>query len=556
MERQRGLSRSENTIDKIKDILFNKRRSILNFNTNNIFDPLNEAKINKHKNTNIRRRIIKIDDIKKFFMSDIKTVLNKRNRKCSITERDIKNAQKIQQSFGVSNNNTQENVRQSIVDLRASHSNFRSLYKINKLNVPKYLTDPLLIETELLMCEIELDSKNVKEAYEHFKNSILILFIFKQQEDQNDVKGIRYFRKKLRIISVYLREITNYLNDKTKKKKFEVLRQPIKTSRTFMSFHKKRIFKEKFGTKKTSVYLGRNNLFESIHASINASIKTKGEDYYNQLINRKLAAEIEKFFIFLNSLSIYQIKLLNDTQPKREIRNDLPILFNGQFKDTLTTEQRNSLSNLHTMSISRNMILNNPDNLIIPTNLNFSALDYNNSLNNNRKKKSNVIRKTHKITSKMVSLVNTREYEYFKSIIFSKNANKDLQQYFLDNYALVMKILKELRKKEIKYIVNNPDILVEPINNYKKNKSGYLNIINNCLIYYKEIKDLRKLIYELNENNDDEKKENEEENENNNNIDKKTINTNDNLFICDSEYNKSFSLSLNDSNSSFYRCED
>ena len=54
MERQRGLSRSENTIDKIKDILFNKRRSILNFNTNNIFDPLNEAKINKQK---IRKKV-------------------------------------------------------------------------------------------------------------------------------------------------------------------------------------------------------------------------------------------------------------------------------------------------------------------------------------------------------------------------------------------------------------------------------------------------------------------------------------------------------------------
>ena len=156
----------------------------------------------------------------------------------------------------------------------------------------------------------------------------------------------------------------------------------------------------------------------------------------------------------------------------------------------------------------------------------------------------------------MVSLVNTTEYDYFKNIIFSKNANKNLQQFFLDNYALVMKILKELRKKEIKFIVNNPGILVEPINNYKKNKSGYLNIINNCLIYYKEIKDLRKLIYELNENNDEEKKENEEEKENNNNIDKKTINTNDNLFICDSDYNKSFSLSINDSNSSFYNCED
>jgi hypothetical protein len=155
--------------------------------------------------------------------------------------------------------------------------------------------------------------------------------------------------------------------------------------------------------------------------NISKTVAKKGDDYYNQLINKKLAEEIQKFFIFLNSLSIYQIKLLNDTQPKIEIRDDLPILFNGQFKDTLTTGQRNALRNLHTMSISRNMILNNTDSLILPTNLKFSVLNYNNTSNNNKnnnniykKKKSTKKFKKNKIRSKTVSLVNTVEYEYFK----------------------------------------------------------------------------------------------------------------------------------------------
>ena len=48
------------------------------------------------------------------------------------------------------------------------------------------MTDSILIETELLMCEIEIDSKNMEKAYEHFKNSILALFISKQNDEPND----------------------------------------------------------------------------------------------------------------------------------------------------------------------------------------------------------------------------------------------------------------------------------------------------------------------------------------------------------------------------------
>ena len=556
MERQRGLSRTENTIDKIKDILFNRRRSLLNFNENNSFDPIREANINKINNKTVKKRILRIEDIKKIFISDIKTVLNKRNRKSSITERDIKYTQKLQKNFGVLNGKINENARQSLIDLRTSHTNFRSLYKINKLNVPKYMTDYLLIETELLMCEIELDSQHIKEAYEHFKNSILILFIYKQQEDQNDVKNIRYFRKKLRIISAFLKEITKYIKEKNQKNKFQVLNQPIKSSKTYVSQQKKSFFKEKSRAKKSSVYLGRNNLLECMDVNISKTVAKKGDDYYNQLINKKLAEEIQKFFLFLNSLSIYQLKLLNDTQPKIEIRDDLPILFNGQFKDTLTTGQRNALRNLHTMSISRNMILNNTDNLILPTNLKFSVLNYNDTSNNNKsnnnykKKKSTKKFKKNKIRSKTMSLVNTVEYEYFKKIIFSKKIKKNLQQFFLDNYSLVMKILKESRKNEINDIINNPEILVAPINNYRKNKSDYINIINNCIIYYKEIKDLRKLIYELSEYSDEENNENDNEKESSDNTDIT------NEINGESEFNKSISLYLSNNNSSFYSSED
>ena len=432
--------------------------------------------------------------------------------------------------------------KQSIIELRSSHTNFSSLLKINKLNVPKYMTDLLLIETEFLMCEIELDSKNIKEAYEHFKNSILILFIFRQNNEQNDLKSYRYFRKKLRIISVYLKEINKYIEEKNWRNKFQVIKNPIKNSKTYVSLNKKKFFKEKLGVKKSSLHLGRNHLLEKIE--LNNKKKNKGDEYYNNLINKKISEEIEKLFLFLNTLSIYQIKILNDTQPKREIRNDLPIFFNGQFKDTLTTGQRNSLRNLNTMSISRNMILNNPDNLILPTNLKFSSLSYNEKTSSkchysNDKIMSRI--RNHKLYKRILSLSNTIEYEYFKNIIFSKKVNKNLQQFFLENYSLVMKILKESRKNEINDIIKKPDILVDPINNYKKNRRVSHSYFNNYLIYYKEIKDLKKIINKINDFKVEES--NYQSNQKDNDI-----------LIVDSENNNSISLSI--TNSSYNNNED
>ena len=555
--RQRALSKTKNTIDKIKEILFNKNvgiQSIYN-SKNNLFDPLHQPQINI-LNNNFRKKTVKIEDIKKFFISDVKTALNKKNRICSITERDIKNKQKFQKNFGVSNKNIINSSTQSIVDLRTSHINFRSLFKINKLNLPKYMTNSLLIETELLMCEIYLDSKNIQNAYEHFKNSVLILFISKENDSENDIKSIRDFRKKLSTIFVYLNEINKYIDEKNKKNTFQILKNPIKSTKTHLSLSKKNTFKEKKSDiKKSSLCLEKNRYLESIEFKMNKKDDSdngnKGEEYYNKLVNKKMAKEIEKLFLFLNTLSIYQIKLLNDTQPKREIRNDLPILFNAQFKDSLTKGQRTSLNNLLTMSITRNMILQNPDKLILPTNLKFSILNYktkelrreNNDINKLIKTNKN---ENHKVYDKVISFANTIEYTYFKKIIFNKKIGLTLQQFLLNNYSLVMKILRKLKKNEIEDIINNPDILVSPINNYKKRQSKIMNnnlldnSNNDYLLKIKDINELKKIITKLSifqDEDENEKKEEEDEESNFSNI----------LIESDSENNKSLSLSVSSS---------
>ena len=560
-ERRRGFSRAQTTIDKIKEILFNIRiDDEPNFNSKKLFEPFEQVQLNKieHKKT------IKIEEIKKFFISDVKSILNRNeNRKCSITENDLKNQEKIQNNFGVKKT-IKSNRSESIVNLRASHINFSSMLIMNKSRIPKYMTNNILIETELLMCEIEIDSKNINEAYEHFKNSILILFISKQSKDKNDIKSILEFRKKLNKISIYLKEINKYIdeNNKKEKEKFKIIKSLIKNNKTFIIKNKKKIFKKKkFITKNSSMEFEINNLEseneeEEDNNNNNNEKNNKNNkiinynEYYNELINKKLSEEIEKFFIFLNTLSAYQLKLLNDTQPKREIRNDLPILFNNQFKDSLTSGQRDTLRYLHTMSISRNMMLNNPDKLILPNNLKFSVLINNNNNNNYIKKDKDknkdinkeikIIKniKNHKIYNKVISLTNSIEYSYFKNIIFSQNINKNLQKFFLENYSLVMKILKESKQNEINDIINNPNILIEPINNYKKNKSKKLNNnwIKNNISEFKEIKDLKKLLSKLNNLTFDP------------NINEKK--NNDILIDNDSDNNKSFNLSIN--NSSLY----
>lgn len=542
--RRRGFIRTKTTIDKIKEILFNIELDEQKFNSKKIFEPMQQTDLFSYKNK-IHKKTVKIEDIKKFFISDVNTILNKGNRKCSITERDIKNKQKFQNNFGVENrtkNRNDENA-ESIVNLRASHINFSSMFKLNNLNLPKYMTNPLLIETELLMCEIEIDSQNINRAYEHFKNSMLILFISKQKENKNGKKAAKDFRNRLCRISMYLNDINKFIDEKNKKEKFQVVKCLIKKSRSYLTPNKKKIFKnKKLKEKKSSMRLRRNYLFESIEVNTDKQHKSNQnyEEYYNNLLNKKTAEEIEKFFVFLNTLSLYQLKLLNDTQPQREIRNDLPILFNAQFTDSLTTGQRDTLRNLHTMLISRNMMLNNPDKLILPTNLKFSALYYkeqkNNKSSSDKKPKLIKNKNNYRKYYKVISLSNSKEYSHFKNIIFSKNIEKSLQQFLLDNYSLVMKILKEANQNEIENITENPHILVEPINDYKRNKSKTINDnwLNNGLLKLKDMKDLQALFSKIN-NLKIEKANNEKEN--------------NSLIDNESENNISLSISIN--NSSF-----
>ena len=224
-----------------------------------------------------------------------------------------------------------------------------------------------------------------------------------------------------------------------------------------------------------------------------------------KLINSK---EIEKFFIFICNLSIYQLKTLNDTQPNpSNKRNDLPIIFNNQFKDCLTNAQRMDLACLESMSLTRYIILKDTNEDICPENLDFRFMKYrikdtdsdgenendieNNKIQNKKSRgwkntESNVtqdlsnnnynykfnnslssrIKSKYDLEEENVDVGGMNEYENLLNSVKNEE-NKD----FIDNYKKnIIKVLKELDKEDKKIFFNDKNILKKLLKKTKKSE--------------------------------------------------------------------------------------
>jgi hypothetical protein len=162
------------------------------------------------------------------------------------------------------------------------------------------------------------------------------------------------------------------------------------------------------------------------------------------------------------TLSVYQIKILNETQSKAEIKDYLPILFHNQFKDCLSLRQSIALENLDVMSLSRYMILKEPNNLILPTNLNISTAYLERpelfKINNN----------LEKLKRKEEILSEKKAKKIFKKIIKSIDNKNSIINKLNKNYNLAIKIIKNLNIIEIKKIIQNPESLIKSIDEYIK----------------------------------------------------------------------------------------
>ena len=435
-----------------KELLFNKK--LLNYAFSSSNDFIEQIFLNEGN----RKKYLKMEDISEIFFLN----LNENN---SFFDND-ENSFIAKKSIS------------PLPSIRGSQSEFDKFLKMKEFNIPQYLKEPLFFNIELLMSEIEIDRKNYLLAYEHIKNCIILILIIKQLGDSN--KNINKFQRELAILSIYLEEIEK--NNKNKK-----LLSQIKSLQNFnLSLSINHEDTKKF--KKSSKMINNNQNKE----------KKEDSTYFNIEKNR-ISKEIEKFFIFLNTLSVYQIKLLNDTQPINDNGNDLPIFFHNQFKDTLSATQRLNLDNINIMSLSRCAILNDPNNYILPSNLKFELLNkkinnisdkiktkntivnnnihisFNGSLMNNElnsgidnNKNNNINDKNIEFDEDNLEFEGTKEFESFKRIIFSGNCTKDLKLYLINNFIFAMSILKRSEKSEIEDMIEYPEIIIGPIKMFKK----------------------------------------------------------------------------------------
>ena len=197
--------------------------------------------------------------------------------------------------------------------------------------------------------------------------------------------------------------------------------------------------------------------------------------------------EMEKFFIFICGLSIYQLKILNDTQPPpSRRRNDLPIIFNNQFQDCLTNSQRMNLSLLETMSLSRYILLKDTNKDISLENLDYRFMMYRIKEKDNEDKISNKINDLKKKLNRYKRARNFKGYNIRSHTLRIKGTKN-----------VAKKIELEEENSQIKYLMKNSSpINKKLITSHRKNILKFLDEINTDeqKIFYKNPDLLTKFI--------------------------------------------------------------
>ena len=367
---------------------------------------------------------------------------------------------------------------------RGSHINLSTTFRMKDFIIPHYFNNPLLRKIELLMGEIEIDKKNYISAYAHILRAFYILISLKINRTSGNQKE---FNNEQKIIDKYLTLIEKYRDEEIKRNKL------LKSDYNFFENSDSKLNLYSFNNS-----LANNSINNSFGDSINENYREelndividkynldsddsveKNEDNDNQEIlvygktevDFKILKEIEKFFIFLNSLSLLQIKILNENQPNNIKRNDLPILFPSQFKDCLSNIQRIEFDNIQTMALSRFIVLKDPNKWILPNNINI------NIINKNKLKPSEnnkIIKFESDKELKYTPIKKTREYKYFQKIISSEKSNKEIFKFMNINFELIIKLLKHLSDEEIQNIINFPYMIIDPVKSYKKKEKKKL----------------------------------------------------------------------------------
>jgi hypothetical protein len=428
----------------------------------------------------------------------------------------------------VSNDNAENQMNKK--NVRDYSTIYLGAYNILRFKNPleiELVRDKILVEIKLYLAEIELKNKNYRESLYHL-NSILNL-----QKKENMGEYVLYSKDNTRLIKSKTnsskniidtadnktREKTRYMND-LKKNKSEnnnslfLITRDKSTNNTLKDNASSNNLNNVNSSHQVMKYNLTNGdksrimrLLEEIEIACweKDANKLKNKNQYaevtkypydrskNYLIrNQKIitSKEMEKFFIFICSLSIYQLKILNDTQPPpSQRRNDLPIIFNNQFQDCLTNAQRMNLTLLETMSLSRYILLKDTNKDISLENLDIrfmlyrikdeevdNKIDYNKIMRRNRIKSNNRFKR-----------INNSKGNSFRSNTFSiKTPIKKVKKYE-----------DEEEDDALKYFMkNNSPKNKKLIGNHKKELTKFIEDINNdeLKIFYKNPELLSKLV--------------------------------------------------------------
>ena len=449
--------RLSNRLSTNNSMSHSRRDSKLTNNNNE--ESKKENGINTNQSPNIIEKIIEGFSKKKNNVEDVKLLINYGVQNGIISEK----------------NKPENEYRYKFRKVfRGSHINLSTTFRVKDFLIPYYFNNPLLRKIELLMGEIELDKKNYNSAYNHILRTFFILISLKINRTCGDQKE---FTNEQKIIDKYLTLIEKYKDEEIKNNERHADNNTnINSLNTSNIDTIQENYKEELNDIIIDKYNLNNDDKEEQNEDENQEILICGKT----VLDYKVLKEIEKFFVFLNSLSLFQIKLLNETQPDNIKRNDLPILFPSQFKDCLSKIQRIKLDNLQTMALIRFIILKDPNKWITPNNLNIDIINKH-KLKEFEKKQKKRYQEENELNNTPIKL--TKEYKLYQKIISSGKNNKEIRDFINMNFDLVLKILKKSSDEEIENIINFPYIIIEPVKNFKKKqkkrlkKKGY-NITN------------------------------------------------------------------------------
>ena len=368
------------------------------------------------------------------------------------------------------------------------------------------ITKIVLLKIELLLTQIELNKKNYRGALEHIN---LILNNKKSKDDlETDLSKQRTFK----IINKTYKNLKSFQVGRLKK--FDINDKDKDKDNT------KNLFDQSIITEKDVKLI--KLLLEKIEHDYNEHMhfeQNDNSDYSQKMDDDKLFPEdkvknmsfsnfkeMEKFFIFICNLSIYQLKILNESQPESSSfskRNDLPIIFSNQFKDCLTLSQRMALSELQTMCLSRYIILIDSEKEISPENLDYKYMKYKvkSSKENEEEKEFKYIskikgrniniNKTNDSTIKSMS-TNTfsiqrtmkKEFEIedescIFEVLLMKIKNKNNKKFIESHKKSILNILNNLSEDDKKLFLDSPFLLEKMLtkieNKIKRNRNDNIN---------------------------------------------------------------------------------